>query len=164
MPTIITCPNPSCSRRLAVPDGQPRSRLMRCPHCQVRISAQTTDGQASVRTLGAALDPSPNDANLRQIGRFEVRERLGAGAFCGVYLAFDPQLDRAVALKVPHPGLALKVPYRAPSTDLAASNASCARPPSSSPAEYLLEGGKPASGFHIRSFLRYSLSCPADVQ
>lgn len=39
------------------------------------------------------------------ISRFEVRERLGMGAFGCVYRAYDPQLGREVALKVPHPHL-----------------------------------------------------------
>ncbi|HEX3658577.1 MAG TPA: protein kinase [Pirellulales bacterium] len=38
-----------------------------------------------------------------KLGRFEIRERLGAGAFGAVYRARDPLLDREVALKVPHP-------------------------------------------------------------
>jgi hypothetical protein len=36
-----------------------------------------------------------------QIGRFEVRRLLGEGAFAFVYLAFDPELEREVAIKVP---------------------------------------------------------------
>jgi serine/threonine protein kinase len=36
-----------------------------------------------------------------QIGRFEVRNLLGEGAFAFVYLAFDPDLEREVAIKVP---------------------------------------------------------------
>jgi serine/threonine protein kinase len=39
-----------------------------------------------------------------QVGRFVIRARLGAGAFATVYRAYDPQLDRDVALKVPYPG------------------------------------------------------------
>jgi hypothetical protein len=39
---------------------------------------------------------------LGWIGRFELRAVLGEGGFGRVYLAHDSQLDRAVALKVPH--------------------------------------------------------------
>jgi hypothetical protein len=38
----------------------------------------------------------------KQIGRFQIRARVGAGAFGTVFRAYDPQLDREVALKVPH--------------------------------------------------------------
>src|SRR5262249_27730821 len=40
-----------------------------------------------------------------QIGRFAIRERVGAGAFGAVFRAYDPQLDREVALKVPQEGI-----------------------------------------------------------
>jgi len=35
-----------------------------------------------------------------RIGRFQIRRRLGSGAFGTVYLADDPVLERQVALKV----------------------------------------------------------------
>ena len=38
-----------------------------------------------------------------RLGRFEIRDLLGEGAFGRVYLAFDPQLERRVAIKVPKP-------------------------------------------------------------
>ena len=41
-----------------------------------------------------------------RVGRYELRERLGGGGFATVYRAFDPVLDREVALKVLHPHLA----------------------------------------------------------
>ncbi|MFV2070062.1 MAG: serine/threonine-protein kinase, partial [Pirellulales bacterium] len=41
----------------------------------------------------------------KKIGRFEIGEMLGEGAFGSVYLARDPQLDRKVAIKVSRTGL-----------------------------------------------------------
>jgi WD40 repeat protein len=69
-----------------------------------------------LRTVLAATDPAtppiaPSDTVVEvaadlpftRLGRFEVRRELGRGA-CGiVFLAFDPHLNREVALKVPHP-------------------------------------------------------------
>jgi hypothetical protein len=45
----------------------------------------------------AALDKQP-----RQIGRYRIKNLLGKGGFGLVYLAHDEQLDRFVAIKVPH--------------------------------------------------------------
>jgi eukaryotic-like serine/threonine-protein kinase len=38
----------------------------------------------------------------KKIGRFEVRGELGRGAQSTVYLGFDPQLQREVAIKTVH--------------------------------------------------------------
>lgn len=40
----------------------------------------------------------------RQIGRFDIVRELGRGAQGAVYLAFDPQLERQVAIKTLRPG------------------------------------------------------------
>ncbi len=43
----------------------------------------------------------------KKIGRYQVEEELGRGMMGAVYRAFDPLLDRQVAVKVIHPGLPL---------------------------------------------------------
>ena len=48
---------------------------------------------------GTATGPAPP----ARIGRYEVRQVLGEGAFGRVYRGFDPELHRNVAIKVPHP-------------------------------------------------------------
>ena len=58
-------------------------------------AAQETAGQETAVWTG-----SPTSEKL---GRFLLRDRLGAGSFGAVYLAYDPLLEREVALKVPHP-------------------------------------------------------------
>jgi len=39
---------------------------------------------------------------LANVGRFEIHSLLGKGGMASVYRAFDPSLDRLVALKVLH--------------------------------------------------------------
>jgi WD40 repeat protein len=90
-------------------------RRARCKGCgQVfgvdRASIKSTaSGGAAVDT--AAESPRAGTAEVTQVGRFPIRARLGSGAFGTVYRAYDPQLDREVALKVPHPGT-LDTPQR----------------------------------------------------
>ncbi|MCY2994620.1 MAG: SUMF1/EgtB/PvdO family nonheme iron enzyme [Planctomycetota bacterium] len=55
-------------------------------------------GPAPAQKKSTAREPGVPE----KIGRFEVHERLGAGAFGAVYRARDPVLDREVAIKVPH--------------------------------------------------------------
>ena len=40
----------------------------------------------------------------KSVGRYEIRTILGQGGFGAVYLGFDPQLNREVAIKIPHLG------------------------------------------------------------
>ncbi len=72
------------------------------PH---RTTQAPPSGDSAARspdsTAGAAPSPSGTENVPARVGRYEVRERLGAGAFGNVYRAFDPELNRDVAIKVP---------------------------------------------------------------
>jgi eukaryotic-like serine/threonine-protein kinase len=39
--------------------------------------------------------------SVQSVGRFQIKSEIGRGAFGHVYLAYDPVLDREIALKVP---------------------------------------------------------------
>lgn len=51
-------------------------------------------------------------ADPQSIGRYEIRGRLGQGGFAVVYLAFDPLVDREVAIKVLAGSMALDEAFR----------------------------------------------------
>jgi serine/threonine protein kinase len=64
---------------------------------------------ALVTRIGETVDWAKNWArgSLGSLARFQLRERLGDGGFGEVFRAYDPRLDRDVAIKVlkqPNPG------------------------------------------------------------
>jgi WD40 repeat protein/serine/threonine protein kinase len=52
---------------------------------------------------GPGDETAPADLPCLEFGRFRLREVIGRGGFGIVYLAFDPLLNRDVALKLPRP-------------------------------------------------------------
>src|SRR5262245_16761150 len=96
MSRFLTCPN--CSSRRPAADGS-AGQAVACPRCgkPFPVAAHPNGGNA---TLPLA---TPSDAPAATIGRYQVRQKLGAGAFGAVYRAYDPQLDREVALKLLKP-------------------------------------------------------------
>jgi eukaryotic-like serine/threonine-protein kinase len=50
------------------------------------------------------MNSTTGNPALKTIGRFEILRELGRGAQSAVYLAYDPQLDREVAIKTLHFG------------------------------------------------------------
>lgn len=104
MPVQILCPNPKCQRSLSLAEDLV-GRGARCPHCgqAFRVGASragsaprgTMDARVSTGgTAGPALE-APT-----AIDRYQVRRKLGEGAFGVVYHAFDSSMSRDVAIKL----------------------------------------------------------------
>jgi serine/threonine protein kinase len=88
----------------------------RCPYCgglvdgqSSQIQSPSADGEASTMMaspaatdVGETIDWTKTweRGSLGSLGRFQLRERLGDGGFGQVLRAYDPRLDRDVAVKV----------------------------------------------------------------
>jgi serine/threonine-protein kinase len=105
MSTTVYCPRPDCRHPITIAPDQ-LGRSVHCPHCNHEFPARGSSD--TPRLSGSTPEPAgsagPAAGLPAQVGRFCIRARVGAGAFATVYRAYDPQLDREVALKVPHPG------------------------------------------------------------
>ena len=110
---------PKCDASLSV-HAEIVGKAVKCPHCQTKFIAEdvrspisdqsleqsatatetVADGTTAVSTGGgkSSIASSPP---LKMLGRFEIHGVLGQGGFGRVYRAYDPQLDRLLALKVP---------------------------------------------------------------
>ena len=111
---------PKCQKRLKITDSAIGKRV-RCPKCRQLF----TIGQDSpiftkdaAFSIGPDAEETPAKADrehatvvetpeakalptLETIGRFEVKDVIGQGAHGTVYRAYDPSLERQVALKIP---------------------------------------------------------------
>ena len=109
MSISLQCPNPTC-RKVSVASEEIQGRNVRCKHCGQSFLATSTTEAGAVDTR-----PAPRSSRSGElptgIGRFQIRKWLGEGAFGIVYRAYDPRLEREVALKVPNSGV-LKNPRR----------------------------------------------------
>lgn len=105
---IVSVACPHCDKSYRVEDKS-LGRARQCRSCGEQFcleqsAADTRRSQAEVETDGKSRD-ADRGAAPEKLGRFEIRFVLGAGAFGTVYQAWDPVLDREIALKVPHAGL-----------------------------------------------------------
>ena len=103
----VTCRCPSCGKSYSVRQENVGKRA-RCPGCGATITFQNATKATwhSTSRHDTSREHSPTNPTLppQRLDRFEVRQCLGVGAFGAAYRAYDPLLNRDVALKVPHAG------------------------------------------------------------
>ncbi len=112
----------SCLRSVELDAAADQAETGRCPYCGALIDTDSNRVDSSSQTDSSDLAPatpsgSPGAPPLGQaetrdwvktwtrgslgsLGRFQLRERLGDGGFGEVLRAYDPRLDRDVAIKV----------------------------------------------------------------
>ncbi len=90
-PTRLRCPH--CRQVIDIDDELP-ARGLACPACGGTFSVESF----VTRRAGPASHPA------RRLGRYELGELLGSGAFGSVWQAWDAELNREVAVKLPRDG------------------------------------------------------------
>jgi WD40 repeat protein/serine/threonine protein kinase len=85
-----------------------------CPHCNNRIEPEKEplpNQEIHCPSCGSSFQLESNDTQVwspepsgRKLGRFELLETVGTGAFGTVYKARDVELHRVVAIKAPRAG------------------------------------------------------------
>jgi serine/threonine protein kinase len=105
-----------CLRSVELSAASSETLSNRCPHCGGPIESQLghvdpasqddetppTVTHSLATEIGGPIDWVQTWArgSLGSLGRFQLRERLGDGGFGQVFRAYDPRLDRDVAIKV----------------------------------------------------------------
>jgi WD40 repeat protein/Flp pilus assembly protein TadD len=92
--------------------------VLSCPHCHQPVPFDEHAGHEILcHQCGSSFrvenyQPVSTMEEVRLLGRFQLLECVGQGTFGAVWRARDTQLDRIVAIKVPHRGLLSSSTYR----------------------------------------------------
>jgi WD40 repeat protein/tRNA A-37 threonylcarbamoyl transferase component Bud32 len=97
----LICPH--CSSPVELLEGHARDILSPGPEATLHEILCSSCGASFEIDPRTTTDWRPRDGR-HKVGKFEVLEQVGSGAFGTVYKARDPELDRIVAIKVPRAG------------------------------------------------------------
>lgn len=78
------------------------------------MTATTATSTATSTAFGltGGMRQRATQVQAEQVGRYQVLERLGEGAMAVVHKAFDPSINRTLAIKFLHPQLCIDEEYR----------------------------------------------------
>lgn len=90
-------------------DLRSKALFVRCPNChqRVKINEETPFSNVSCQDCESSFDlvgeppVMPIGRDRQRLGQFELCERIGQGSFGTVWRAYDAELDRWVAIKIP---------------------------------------------------------------